>query len=184
MGHRAVEARALDACARLGLAKQVAGRLDELAGELDGQLFAAYAAHADAAARQHADGLETVAAELRGLGALALAADTYARAAEAHRHSGHRRRVSAAGARANTLARAAGGLRTPALERLAPYALTAREREIAMLAAEGIPNRNIARRLVLSVRTVETHLAHAYDKLGISSRAALMTALTSEPGPP
>jgi DNA-binding CsgD family transcriptional regulator len=67
---------------------------------------------------------------------------------------------------------------------LAPYALTAREREIARLAAEGTPNRSIARRLVLSVRTVETHLAHAYDKLGINSRAALESALAQEIGPP
>jgi DNA-binding CsgD family transcriptional regulator len=184
LGHRAVEARALDACARLGLAGQVAGRLRVLAGEMSGPLFAAYAAHAEAAALQRADALEEVAAEFQELGALALAADTYGRAAEAHRHAGHRRRAAAAGARAGTLARVAGGLRTPVLDRLAPYALTAREREIARLAAEGTPNRSIARRLVLSVRTVETHLAHAYDKLGINSRAALESALAQEIGPP
>ena len=177
LGHRAVEARALDVCARLGLAGQVAGRLAVLAGELEGPLSAAYAAHAEAAARGRADALEEVAADFHRLGALALAADTYGRAAEAHRHAGHRRRAAAAGGRAGALAGAVGGLRTPALDRLAPYTLTAREREIAMLAAEGIPNRTIARRLVLSVRTVETHLAHAYDKLGINSRAALEAAL-------
>ena len=183
MGHHAVEAKALDACARLGLARRVAGRLDELAGDTGGRLLTAYAAHAAAAALQRADALEEVAAEFLELGALALAADTYARAAEAHRHAGHRRRAAAAGARSTGLARAAGGLRTPTLDRLAPYALTSREREIARLAATGIPNRTIARRLVLSVRTVETHLAHAYDKLGINSRAALETALAQDDAP-
>jgi DNA-binding CsgD family transcriptional regulator len=183
MGQLAVEARALDACARLGMAGRVARRLDELAGELGGRLLAAYAAHADAAALHRADALEEVAAEFSDLGALALAADTYGRAAEAHRQVGHRRRAAAAGSRSSGLARAAGGLRTPTLDRLAPYALTSREREIAQLAAEGIANRTIARRLVLSVRTIETHLAHAYDKLGINSRASLMAALAQEAEP-
>jgi DNA-binding CsgD family transcriptional regulator len=51
--------------------------------------------------------------------------------------------------------------------------LTAREREIVALAAEGASNAEIAERLVLSVRTVETHLFRAMKKLGVSSRADL-----------
>ena len=52
-------------------------------------------------------------------------------------------------------------------------ALTTAERQIAGLAAQGFTNRQIAERLALSRRTVETHLAHAYQKLDIRSRADL-----------
>ncbi|MEV4312677.1 AAA family ATPase [Actinocrispum sp. NPDC049592] len=51
--------------------------------------------------------------------------------------------------------------------------LTARELEIASLVAAGHSNRSIAATLVISERTVTTHLSRIYAKLGISSRAAL-----------
>jgi predicted ATPase/DNA-binding CsgD family transcriptional regulator len=49
--------------------------------------------------------------------------------------------------------------------------LTRREREIAGLLAEGLSNKEIATRLVISQRTVETHVDHVLGKLGITSRA-------------
>ena len=51
--------------------------------------------------------------------------------------------------------------------------LTAREAETARLIAGGLTNREIAGRLVLSVRTVESHVANAMAKLGFTSRAQL-----------
>jgi DNA-binding CsgD family transcriptional regulator len=51
--------------------------------------------------------------------------------------------------------------------------LTARERQTAALAAEGMSNREIAETLVVTVKTVEWHLKHSYRKLGLSSRAQL-----------
>ena len=48
------------------------------------------------------------------------------------------------------------------------------------LAAKGLTNRQIARDLVLSVKTIEYHLSHAYAKLNIPSRAALAAMLTSD----
>jgi DNA-binding NarL/FixJ family response regulator len=50
-------------------------------------------------------------------------------------------------------------------------ALTAREREIASLMANGLSNRDIAERLVISEGTVEVHVKHILDKLGFRSRA-------------
>jgi DNA-binding CsgD family transcriptional regulator len=58
-------------------------------------------------------------------------------------------------------------------------ALTAQEQQIAMLAASGLSNKEIGRRLYLSPRTVGAHLYRVFPKLGISSRAALRDALTS-----
>ncbi len=52
-------------------------------------------------------------------------------------------------------------------------ALSRREREIAGLVAEGLSNREIAERLVLSERTVEGHIANAFGKTAASSRAQL-----------
>jgi DNA-binding NarL/FixJ family response regulator len=54
--------------------------------------------------------------------------------------------------------------------------LTAREMEVLGLVARGLSNHQIARDLGLSVRTVEAHLTHIYDKLDVSSRteAALL----------
>ena len=52
-------------------------------------------------------------------------------------------------------------------------ALTQREREIVRLAVDGLTALAIAKRLVISDRTVETHLANAYVKLGVASRLEL-----------
>ncbi len=51
--------------------------------------------------------------------------------------------------------------------------LTAAELEVARLVAEGLTNRETAERLCLSPRTIQAHLAHIYDKLGIRSRRDL-----------
>ena len=55
--------------------------------------------------------------------------------------------------------------------------LSPREREIVLLAAEGLDNTAIAARLTLSVRTVERHLQNAYLKLGLSGRTARAAAV-------
>jgi DNA-binding CsgD family transcriptional regulator len=56
-------------------------------------------------------------------------------------------------------------------------ALTASERRIAEMARSGMSNREIAQALFVTVRTVEVHLSHAYQKLDIGSRGELDQAL-------
>ena len=59
--------------------------------------------------------------------------------------------------------------------------LTAAERRVAEMAAEGLANREIAETLFLSTRTVENHLSRVYRKLDISSRSGLGEALSLDP---
>jgi DNA-binding CsgD family transcriptional regulator/tetratricopeptide (TPR) repeat protein len=56
--------------------------------------------------------------------------------------------------------------------RAAPAGLTAREQEVLALLAEGLANREISRRLVISERTVDHHVSAVLSKIGVSSRAA------------
>jgi len=56
-------------------------------------------------------------------------------------------------------------------------ALSRREREVAELVADGRSNRQIAAALFVSAKTVETHLAKVFTKLGVSSRAAVAAAI-------
>jgi DNA-binding CsgD family transcriptional regulator len=63
-------------------------------------------------------------------------------------------------------------------------ALTASERRVAQLAADGMSNKEIAQALFITIKTVEVHLSRAYRKLEIGSRAQLdKTRLTSAPSP-
>ncbi|WP_159622748.1 helix-turn-helix transcriptional regulator [Ruania rhizosphaerae] len=55
--------------------------------------------------------------------------------------------------------------------------LTPRQQEIATLVRAGLSNREIAERLVVSLRTVDTHVGHIFTRLGVNSRADLATAL-------
>ncbi|GAA1662651.1 hypothetical protein GCM10009733_070320 [Nonomuraea maheshkhaliensis] len=68
------------------------------------------------------------------------------------------------------------GMEPPATARLG---LTPQELSTATLVAGGLTNRQIARELLISVKTVEYHIGKIYTKLGISSRVALAAKLTT-----
>lgn len=63
------------------------------------------------------------------------------------------------------------------LRRRIEHALTKRELEVACLVARGASNQRIAKDLGLSVRTIESHLDHAYNKLDVDSRTELAALL-------
>ncbi|MEU5880473.1 AAA family ATPase [Spirillospora sp. NPDC047279] len=73
--------------------------------------------------------------------------------------------------------------RQPAGGRDEPARLTPQELAVSRLVATGLTNRQVARELVLSVKTVEYHLGHVYAKTGVTSRTALAAAL-ARTGPP
>jgi DNA-binding CsgD family transcriptional regulator len=52
--------------------------------------------------------------------------------------------------------------------------LTPAELDVVHLVTEGLPNKDIATRLFVSPRTVQTHLTHVYTKLGLASRVQLV----------
>jgi DNA-binding CsgD family transcriptional regulator len=55
--------------------------------------------------------------------------------------------------------------------------LSAREREVARLAADGLSDKDLARQLGISITTVRTHLDHAFRKLKVNNRMALVQKL-------
>jgi|SRR5947209_15805656 len=56
-----------------------------------------------------------------------------------------------------------------------PPQLSRREMQVVQLVAEGLSDRQIASRLGISPRTVDNHLRHIFEKVGVSSRTALAT---------
>lgn len=181
-GQRVAEVMALHDLARLGDPQQAAPRLAAAAPHVDGMLASACAEHAAALVADDGHALEAASAAFDDIGAYLLAAEAAASAAGAHQRSGQASQATLATGRAHALAAAhCEGVRTPALTVLnepSPVSsLTRREREIATLAAHGLSNREIAAKLILSVRTVDNHLARSFAKLGVSTRGQLPSLL-------
>ena len=108
------------------------------------------------------------------MGALLYAAEAVALEQRRSLEAGLARRASAAAARAARLVERCESPLTPALRvEIEVDPLSSREREIALLAAEGRTSREIADQLYLSVRTVDNHLQRAYTKLGVAGRNQL-----------
>ena len=163
--------------ARLGDPRGVAARMARAASKVEGLLTAACAAHVEALAAGDGRRLDQAAESFEKIGADLLAAEAAAEAAGAHRADGRKASMLASSARASRLVEVCEGARTPALSALATPVLTPREREVVTVLAAGLTSAEIARRLVLSVRTVENHVHNIYGKLGVSSRDELRSVL-------
>jgi DNA-binding NarL/FixJ family response regulator len=62
--------------------------------------------------------------------------------------------------------------------------LSSREHEVATLVTEGLTNRQIARRLVISERTAQNHVQHVLTKLGFSTRTQIAAWMSTAPSTP
>ncbi len=173
-GSAAYEVLAWQTAIQLGDAAGALSRLEALQLSPRAELALT---HARAWAEEDGQALVAAAEAWSRLGDLVAAGDAAAQAAEVHRRHGWQGSALSAAAFAQRLAGRSGAA-TPALALAAtPLPLTAREREIASLAAHGLSNKDIAERLTLSVRTVEGHLYRVNLKLGVSERSALAKVL-------
>jgi DNA-binding CsgD family transcriptional regulator len=181
LGQHASAMRAAHNLCRLGGEAEASPRLAELAGRVDGRFAPLAATHAEALTAGDGHRLLSVADAFADLDALLLAAEAASAGALALRDEGRADSARAASARSAAWLGRCEGARPPTL--VAPDAaaeLTAREREIAALAARGLTSREIADRLVVSVRTVDNHLQRVYRKLGVTGRGELSRLLAVE----
>ncbi len=172
-GAAAMAMNFLTDAARYGDARQAAAALPELRLPLDTDqqrvraLDVLARAQRDPAVLLEAADAQLAAGFNRHAGELA----ELARAAD--RHGAYDRRIAAVLRQTRERLGAASG----SAAALTASPLTQRETEVARLAGRGLPDRDIADELVLSIRTVQSHLASAYRKLGITSRNELAQLL-------
>ncbi|NQX33753.1 LuxR family transcriptional regulator [Herbiconiux sp. VKM Ac-2851] len=191
---------ALTESARAGNATSVLAQIEELSPQVEGACIAVTVKHSRAlAALENLDGdlggagglageFDAVGQAASRLGLHTYAAESYSHASALHAAGGDDRRASASARLCEEQIAACGGFRPPLMPHHSRNPLSGREQEIARMAAEGRSNREIAETLVLSVRTVETHLLRVYRKLGVRGRSELASALAGSgigiPGAP
>jgi DNA-binding NarL/FixJ family response regulator len=156
-------------------ARRVSEALARIAPRCDAALVQAYAAHASAAAAGDGDALLRVADEFERIGALRYAMIAASQAAAVFVDAGRQDSARRAASRARALHVPDQATDPPAVDGVDGLAvgLTARERQIVELVPQGLSNAEIAARLSVSVRTVETHLYRAMHKLGVRDRRDL-----------
>ncbi|MFI2104601.1 LuxR C-terminal-related transcriptional regulator [Isoptericola sp. NPDC019693] len=157
-----------------------AAELAEAAAGAEGTLVPLLVEHGLALGDGDPEAMHRVAGRLDDAGLLLHSVRLRAAAVRVLRERGDMSAATEALARARRLV----ARRPDLLAFLAPLApgvnLTPREREVARLAARGLANAEIADELVLSVRTVENHLASAFRKSGVGTRAQLAELLDDD----
>ncbi len=163
--------------------------LREIAARVGCDGPALLADHAEALRAGDRHALEDVAERFAARGLQPLAVEAQHQAVRAHRAAGSADGVRRATARAAVLAGRLDpmpglALLDPSPDDLAPAAaLSRRELDVARLVASGLSNAAVAERLVVSVRTVESHLYQVFAKLGVRSRTELSSVLPAEDAP-
>jgi DNA-binding CsgD family transcriptional regulator len=156
----------------------VAQRLDELAVVVDGPRAPIAAEYARALRTDDADALWATSNAFQTIGDLLAAADAAAQARDSYLRQSRRGSALTAATRVSTLTGRTGGVSPATRSVNAALPLTAREREIATLIAEGLSNKQIADRLELSVRSVEGYVYRTCARLGLSNRRDLAGLIT------
>ncbi|HEX4008644.1 MAG TPA: helix-turn-helix transcriptional regulator [Solirubrobacteraceae bacterium] len=156
-------------------AATVAGDVSALRERCDARLMTAYADHITARADDDGRALLAVAEEFAQIGVLRYATEAAADAARSFLDAGRHDSARRAAARSREFFLDGQGGELPVIEGLTGGAveLSPREAQLVELAKLGLSNPQIAERLVLSKRTVESHLYRAMQKLGVSDRRDL-----------
>jgi DNA-binding CsgD family transcriptional regulator len=176
----ALEALALHDAARFGEPAPVARRIVEIAKRSDGLLLSALADHVRALTSNDGPELLAVARRFAAMGCALFAAEAATAAAAVLREHGLRAQAATARELAAQLTLEIVPVSTPALQTAeGDRYLTAREREVAALAANGLGSRDIASRLGITTRTVDNLLGRVYVKLGVRGRDELSDALAT-----
>jgi DNA-binding CsgD family transcriptional regulator len=163
---------------RLGEAQAVPF-IKQTAPLVDGAVAVAIADHATAVSSDAAADFERAAQAFEEIGMALVAAELWASASIRYQHTGLRARATTARKASARLSITCEGARTQSLAWVvtSPSAITRRQREIALRAAQGDTNAQIAADLCVSERTVESHLYSVFAKLGISDRSQLADEL-------
>lgn len=152
----------------------IRSRLLRIEPRVQSPVVSRQAEYAAALANDDPDALVRVASAWAEDGALMWAAESCTHAVASYERTGNR----AAAVFADQMSRELWGQCDGVDEHVRVAAslsvsLSQREREVVLLASEGLRNSEIADRLLLSVRTIESHLYNAFSKLGITRRAEL-----------
>lgn len=159
--------------ARAGWPEDAAATFDRRS-DMEGDLYALMADHVAALAGGDRAALGDVTERFASMGAWLWAGEAAVATADAARRDGDQRAAAGWDRRAAECRERCDTVRTPGLlPTPGPVPLTRREREVAILAAQGLSSREVGERLYVGHRTVESHLARIYTKLGIRSRAEL-----------
>jgi DNA-binding CsgD family transcriptional regulator len=176
-GQRCFELIILHDLLRLGETDAVA-RTWAVANVVDGSLGEAVGLHAQAVVSARGRDLELAASSFAHINHSLVASELWAAASAAYRREGLHARSSKAAKASHENARLCEGARIqPALRPIEVEPLSRRQREVALLAAGGATNAEIATTLSLSVRTVESHLYAVFAKLGLMARDELSVVL-------
>ena len=172
------EVHCLQTATRFG-DRTTARRLSTLARVVTGPRAPAAALHATALATGDGTRLDGATRVYESFGDNLAAADCAAQASAAHSARNLAGSALTSSTRARRLATLCEDADTPALREVTePDTLTPRQREIVRMVAQGMSNREIADRLVVSVRTVEGHVYRAAMKVNATSRTQLGNIVT------